>query len=89
MEVKTYSATILSWVEFIVEESRRISTKAAGEMIIKWRLEILRQLRAEFRLKMKAVFVLVEKNNTDTQTQVNKKCSVKKENGVPTCCLEI
>ena len=35
MEVRTDSATVLSWVNSIVEESRRIWTKGAGEMIIK------------------------------------------------------
>ena len=65
MEVRTDSATVLSWVNSIMEEIRRIRTKGAGEMIIKWRLGILRQLLAEFELKMKAVLVLSKKNKVD------------------------
>ena len=57
MQVRTGSATVLSWVNSIVQEIRRIQTKGSGEIIIKWRLGILRQLIAEFGLKMKAVFV--------------------------------
>ena len=38
---ESFSVPVLSWVISIVEESRRIRTKGAGEMIIKWELEIL------------------------------------------------
>ena len=55
LEVRTDSATVLSWVNFIVEESRRIRTKGSGEMIIKWRQGIQRQVIVEFGIKMKAV----------------------------------
>ena len=41
MEARTDSATVLSWVNSIVEESRRIQTKGAGEMIIKQRLDVV------------------------------------------------
>ena len=57
--------------------------------MIKQRLEILRQLRAEFGLKMKAVFVPSKKNKVDALMRVNKKWLVKEENEVPTCCVEI
>ena len=75
MEVRIDLATVLNWVKSIVEESRRIRTKGAGEMIIKQRLEILRQLIAEFGLQMKAVFLPSEKNKVDVLTQVKKKKS--------------
>ena len=72
MEARTDSATVLSWVNSIVEESRRIQTKGAGEIIIKQRLEILGHLIAEFGLQMKAVFVPSEKNKADALMRVNK-----------------
>ena len=89
MEVRTDSATILSWLNAIVVESRTIRTKGEGEMIIKQRLEILRQLIAEFGLKMKAVFVPSEKNMADPLTRASKKWLIKEENEVLVCCLGI
>ena len=60
MEVRTDATTVLSWVNSIVEESRRIRTKSAGGMIIKGG-----QLIAEFGFKMKAMLVPLEKNKAD------------------------
>ena len=89
MEVRTDSATVLSWINSTVEESGRIRTKGAGEMIIKRRLGILRQLIDEFELQIKAVFVPSEKNKADALTRVNKNWLIKEENEFPTCCLGI
>ena len=72
IEIRTDSATVLSWVTSTVEESGRIRTKGAGEVIVKWRLGILGELISEFKLQIKAVFVPSERNKADTLTRTKK-----------------
>ena len=90
IEIRTDSATVLSWVTSTVEESGKIRTKEAGEMIVKRRLGILGELISEFKLQIKAVFVLSERNKADalTQDKKEKQWLVEKEE-VPVCCLGI
>ena len=69
IEIRTDSAMILSWVTSTVEESGRIQTKGAGEVIVKRRLGILRELISEFKLQIKAVFCAIrEKQGRCTDT---------------------
>ena len=70
IEIRTDSATVLSWVTSTVEESGRIRTKGAGEVIVKWRLGILGELISEFKLQIKAVFVPPERNKADALTWI-------------------
>ena len=70
IEIRTDSATVLSWVTSTVEESGRIRTKGAGEVIVKWRLGILGELISEFKLQIKAVFVPSERNKADALTWI-------------------
>ena len=72
---KTDSATVLSWVTSIMEESGRIRTKGAGEVIVKRRLGILGELISEFKLQIKAVLVPSERNKADALTRIKKKKS--------------
>ena len=88
IEIRTDSATVLSWVTSTVEESGRIRTKGAGEVIVKLRLGILGELISEFKLQIKAVFVPSERNNADALTRIKKQWLVEKEE-VPVCCLGI
>ena len=85
----TDSATVLSWVNSTVEESGRICTKGVGEIIVRQRLKILKEVIFKFGLWLKAVLVPSEKNKADTLTQVNKNkwLDIKKEDEVPVCCL--
>ena len=53
IEIRTDSATVLSWVTPTVEEGGRIRTKGAGEGIVKWRFGILGELISEFKLQKK------------------------------------
>ena len=72
IEIRTDSATVLSWVTSTVEESGRIRTKGAGEVIVKRRLGILGELISEFKLQIKAVFVPSERSKADALTQIKK-----------------
>ena len=63
IEIRTDSATVLSWVTSTAEESGTIRTKGAGEIIVKRRLGILGELMSEFKLQIKAVFVPSERNS--------------------------
>ena len=79
---------VLSWVTSTVEESERIRTKGAGEMIVKWRLGILGELISEIKLQIKTVFVPSERNKADALTQIKKQWLAEKEE-VLVCCLRI
>ena len=70
IEIRTDSATVLNWVTSTVEESGRIRTKGAGEVIVKRRLGILGELISEFKLQIKAVFVPSERNKADALTRI-------------------
>ena len=59
VKVRTDSVTVLSWVNFIVEERGRICMKGTGEMIVQWILGILKMVISG--LQVKAVFVPSEK----------------------------
>ena len=50
MEVRTDSATVLSWVNSAVEESGRICMKGVLEMIVRQRLKILEEVIFKFGL---------------------------------------
>ena len=86
IEIRTDSAMVLSWVTSTVEESGRIQTKGAGEVIVKRRLGILGELISEFKLQIKAVFVPSERNKADALTRIKKQWLVEKEE-VSVCCL--
>ena len=72
IEIRIDSATVLSWVTSKMEESGRIRTKGAGEMIVKQRLRILGELISEFKLQIKVVFVPSDRNKADALTQKKK-----------------
>ena len=72
IKIRTDLATVVSWVTSKVEESGRIRTKGAGEVILKRRLGILGELISEFKLQIKAVFVPSERNKPDALTQIKK-----------------
>ena len=73
IEVRIDSTMVLSWVTSKVEESGRIRTKGAGEVIVKRRLGMLGELISEFKLQIKAVFVPSERNKADALTWIKKK----------------
>ena len=88
IKIRTDSATVLSWVTSTEEESGRIRTKGAGEVIVKQRLGILGELISEFKLQIKAVFVPSERNKADALTRIKKQWLVEKEEAL-VCCLRI
>ena len=72
IEIRTDSATGLSWVTSTVEESGRIRAKGAGEVTVKRRLGILGELISEFKLQIKAGCVPFERNKADALTRIKK-----------------
>ena len=72
VHLKTDSTTVVLWVKLVVTNERRVKTKGASEMLVKWRLGILEDLIQEFRLKLQLNFVPSEKNKADVLTRVRK-----------------
>ena len=72
IEVRTDSATVLSWMKSVVTAEKRVRTKGASEMVVKRRLGILRELMDVCSLKLCVTFVPSEKNKADALTRVKK-----------------
>ena len=72
IELKTDSATVVGWINTIINNDKRIKTKGASEMIIKRRLGILKDLLKEFSVTLHVTFVPTQKNKADSLTRVCK-----------------
>ena len=91
VELRTDSATVLNWVQAAVTEQRRVKTKGASEMIIMRRVGILRELIAEFGLRVSVSFVPSARNKADNLTRVKRRwmdaLEETRESAKETCCL--
>ena len=72
VELKTDSATVVGWINTIINNDKRVKTKGASEMIIKRRLGSLKDLLNEFRVTLHVTFVPTQKNKADSLTRVSK-----------------
>jgi len=68
--IATDSRIVLSWLDNAVEARERVRTKGAAEMLIKRRLQVIKQVIAEYELTVEARFVSTAENKADRMTRV-------------------
>ena len=70
IELKTDSATVHRWVSDALSGRARLRTKAHGEMLIRRRVDVIRQLVAELGVTLSVSLVRSSQNRSDTLTRV-------------------
>ena len=70
IELRTDSATVHRWVDDALTGRARLRTKAHGEMLIRRRVDIIRQLASELSLDLSVVLVRSTENRADVLTRV-------------------
>ena len=90
IELRTDSATVYKWVDDAVTGRARLRTKAHGEMLIRRRVDTIRQLTAELGLSLSVVLVRSADNRADALTRVPREwlsseavSTVSADSGVP------
>ena len=66
----TDSACVHRWISDTLSGKARVWTKAASEMLIRWRLRTLQELAAEYRLTIDMALVKSLVNRADPLTRV-------------------
>jgi len=72
VDLRTDSAAVHRWISDALSGRARLRTRAAGEMLIRRRVGIIRQLVEELELSMTVALVRSEKNPADALTRVPK-----------------
>ena len=72
IDLRTDSATVHRWVDDALSGRARLRTKAAGEMLIRRRVDLIRQLADELGLNIAVTLVRSEENLADALTRVPK-----------------
>ena len=70
IELRTDSATVHKWVDDDLTGRARLRTKAHGEMLIRRRVDTIRQLAAELGLSLSVVLVRSADNRADALLRV-------------------
>ena len=70
IELRTDSATVYRWMDDALTGRARLRTKAHGEMLIRRRVDIIRQLAAELGLDLSVVLIRSAENLADVLTRV-------------------
>ncbi|XP_043211053.1 uncharacterized protein LOC122375611 [Amphibalanus amphitrite] len=70
IELKTDSATVHRWLDDALSSRARLRTKAHGEMLIRRRVDIVKQLVAEFNLHLTVTLVKSADNKADCLSRV-------------------
>lgn len=70
IELMTDSKTVFRWVSDLLTDKARLQTKAAGEMLVRRRLDIVKSLMEEYQLKLSVQLVHSEENKADRLTRV-------------------
>ena len=70
VELKTDSATVHRWVSDALSGRTRLRTKAHGSMLIRRRVEIIKQLAEEFNLQLTVTLVRSSENRADCLSRV-------------------
>ena len=70
VELRTDSATVRRWVDDALTGRTRLRTKAHGEMLIRRRVDIIKQLAAEYSLQLTVTLVRSEDNKADCLSRV-------------------
>lgn len=72
IDLRTDSATVRKWIDDALSGRSRLRTKAHSEMLIRRRIEVIRQLVEEFQLTMTISLVKSADNPADALTRVPK-----------------
>ena len=72
IDLRTDSATVRKWIDDALSGRSRLRTKAHGEMLIRRRVDVIRELVNEFKLEMTVTLVRSEQNPADALTRVPK-----------------
>ena len=72
IDLRTDSATVHRWVDDALSGRARLRTRAAGEMLIRRRVDLIRQLVEELQLEMTVTLVRSAENRADVLTRVPK-----------------
>lgn len=70
VELKTDSSTVYRWLDDALSGRARLRTKAHGEMLIRRRVDIVKQLVAEFDLQLSLTLVRSAENKADCLSRV-------------------
>ena len=70
IELRTDSATVAKWIDDALSGRSRLRTKAHGEMLIRRRIDVIRQLVQEYHLSMSVNLVRSADNPADELTRV-------------------
>lgn len=72
VDLRTDSAAVHRWVSDAISGRARLRTKAHGEMLIRRRVSLIRQLVEEFQLSLTVTLVASRENRADSLTRVPK-----------------
>ena len=70
VHLKTDSATVHRWVEDALTDRTRLRTKAQGEMLIRRRIDLIRQMKDEIGIRLSVQLVSSSQNRADVLTRV-------------------
>ena len=70
INLRTDSACVHRWISDTLSGKARVRTKAASEMLIRWRLSMLHELAAEYGLMIDVALVKSHANRADPLTRV-------------------
>ncbi|XP_037082439.1 uncharacterized protein LOC119103095 [Pollicipes pollicipes] len=85
VDLRTGSATVHRWIDDVLSGRARLRTKAHGEMLIRRRIDVIRQLVDELSLTLTVALVRTDENLADTLTLVPKEWlrGTQVDDGVP------
>ena len=88
IEIRCDSATVCGWLKALLEKTHNIKTSAMSEILIRRRLNTLKEIIDQEELEIQVVFVRSSENRADTLTRVPKSWLVqpKKDDTVVACC---
>ena len=72
LKVMTDSATVLSWLNSVIVDDRRVKVAGMAEMLVRRRLSGVQEMMEEYSLTIVAEYVQSHKNKADELTRVNK-----------------
>ena len=70
MDLRTDSSTVHRWISDALSGQTRLKTKAHGEMIIRRRIDMVKQLVEEFGIALSVTLVPTAHNRADCLTRV-------------------
>ena len=72
VEVMTDSATVLSWLNSVLVDDRRVKVTGMSEMLVRRRLAVVQDTVAEYGMALSVTYVQSQRNKADVLTRVSK-----------------